>query len=180
MEKPKEKVSKTLLNKKVSFKSKSKPKDDVVKVRVGKDHKVVKNQSSWQIATPMQQSVDVDNVFKEVIGQNVQISLKDLMGVSFEMSRKFQQATKSQRVPVNKFNASVNTISAIRQVEGVLENVFDLDTEEEAELMEKIRRNALYKGLDEVGSEFSEDSDCEVNLSTVATAHKSYLAMVTA
>jgi hypothetical protein len=60
------------------------------------------------------------------------------MGVSFEMSRKFQQATKSQRILVNEFNASVNTISVICRVEGNSDNAFDLDTEEEAELIERI------------------------------------------
>jgi hypothetical protein len=53
-EKPKEKVPKTSLNKKVSFENKSRFKDNAVEVRVRKDHKVVKNHNSWQIATPMQ------------------------------------------------------------------------------------------------------------------------------
>jgi hypothetical protein len=47
-------------------------------------------------------------------------------------------------------------------------------------LITRIQRNAYYEDSDEDDSEFIEEPDHKVNLSTVVTARKLYLAMVTA
>ncbi|KAF9504629.1 hypothetical protein BS47DRAFT_1401209 [Hydnum rufescens UP504] len=74
--------------------------DDVI-IRDGNGQTKKRASPAYRFVSELQENTDVEALFKSLMSQEVSVRLGNILGSSFELGKRLQIATKTQRVPVS-------------------------------------------------------------------------------
>ena len=170
---------------KTQNKSKSKDKDKVslddVVIRDKSDFAKKRASPAYRFASELQENVDIENLFKAIMDKEIPVKIGDVLGSSFELCRRLQTATKTQRIPVAQATVAIPNVPAnkrfrtqVSHIEVDLDDANDNTNQRNSGYFWKNRpkvriRNAEVDSDDETddesnASEFTTNTDDEAEL----------------
>jgi hypothetical protein len=105
---------------KIQNKSQSKEKDKVppddVVIRDKSDFTKKRASPAYRFASELQEDVDIENLFKSIMDKEIPVKIGDVLGSSFELCRRLQMATKTQRIPVAQATVAIPNPSTNKRI----------------------------------------------------------------